>query len=364
MKNSMGLFHALSVLSIVCMLESCGTSESEKISALENRIKMLERKVQTLERGPMAQRVEKLRELAPIRAMVKKEIDEIAVSARLFLAKHRTYTGYILPENIIPSNGGFCSTSPSDTNMVIEVTPPGIDGKISASLNRAGALVNWKYTGAFAGLEFPKPQITDDATRHIEGISQEMMAIAENAKIFQSTSTAMRLDGSIAKYEIPDSQSSTLFGWYFTVPCDQGIAIEGYSKKYLYIRRITLDSAGRVVQTDSIRYAGMERARSGNNDPTVDSLRQVISADFKTLASRAKSFRSLPSNAGGGGGKYTGYQSAQVASMDGLVQYHLSVDPDVILLRAHSVRGLGEVSAKIDAQGNLNAWYYNGELAK
>lgn len=364
MKPSGKPFHFPFIILAVCLLESCGTSQNDKINVLEKRIDVLEQKIRSLEQNPVVSPVENVKESMQFRMEMIRDIHRIAGSARPYFSRNRSYLGFAVPIGMRTSSRIIYTTTPSDTDVVIEGVPTGVGGKISVRLNYAGSLVDWKFSGAFQKFDLPRSQMTDEASHHFEGVRDDILTIVENVRRYRENSPHLKGEGLYGGYSIPIAQSSTLFGWYAAIPYDGGITIEGHSKRFFYVRRANLDEEGNIVKIDSITYAGTQRVRTGNNVSAVDSLRDLISADFSAIASRARVFRSLPFASGGGGGKFTGYQSAQVCSADGLVQYHMTIDPDMILLRAISVRGFGTVSVKIESNGNLKGWYYTGKIAE
>lgn len=95
-----------------------------------------------------------------------------------------------------------------------------------------------------------------------------------------------------------------------------------------------------------------------------DSVLDIVNADFANIASRAFEYKRRAVAQGGGGGAYTGYLSAQVASSDGSTDYTIEITPQWIVLTAVSQRGLGTASARIDSNGKLWGWAYTGKLAQ
>lgn len=371
MNTSKMFFHLSCVVAILGLFESCGTTQNEQIRVLEKRIDILEQKIKLLEQKAPISRFDNIRELAPLRAAMMRDINVISSSARSYSARNRTYPpgtgsylGFTIPVSLHTSPSVNYSTSPSDTDMVIEGSPTGVDGKISARINRFGFLVDWTFTGVFRNFNYPNLQLVRKPPQDFEGMRDDISKLVEDAKGFRKNSRGKRGVASYREYSVPDSQSATPSGWYAAIPYDRGIIIEGHSKRLGYIRRATIDDEGDLVRIDSIMYAGAERVRNGKAGSAIDTLRENISTDFRNIASRAREYRSRPRSSGGGGGTYTGYLSAQVSSVDGMVQYFLAVDSDLILLKAISVRGLGTISAKLNAGGIFFDWYYSGKLAE
>lgn len=364
----------LSVLFIIvlmlCVQGCSSTVQTNRETTLEQRVQTLEQKVKMLESrlgtSPTVNRAEVIRS----RLIMMNQIQKISQSANQYFWQQSqarngslTYKGFTPPVFNDPMNVATYAVTPSDTDIVIEGRALNVNGTISGRMVRQGQVGDWQFTGDFSATGFPRPSFTNEFLGTAQTMSADINAIIADAQRYHRSSGAQGRnvwDG----YAVPQAQASHGVAWYLATPTGSDLEIEGHSKKSYFIRKAVLDSSGRVVRTDSIHYAGMMKTQTTTRRTTADSIREMITNDFKTFASRARQYRTIPLNSGGGGGKYSGYLSAQTASLDGQIQYALCVDPDVILLKAVSLAGLGTMSAKVDGGGNLSAWYYTGKLAE
>ncbi len=327
---------------------------------LEQKVRMLESRLRSTPSSTMG-------EVSRSRALMSREIENISHMARSYYFQRPggkdgagSYRGFTLPPLTTPQNIATYSVSPSDTDIVIEGQALLVTGKISARMNRAARLVDWAYTGDF---RIPRPTFTDEFVRLSEIMSSDIRNIIADAKLFKNRSLD-RGDGSYRGYAIPQGQASTNAGWYTTTADNSKLVIEGRSKKYNFIRVVVIDSIGNVQRSDSLGYSGAMKQSMSSRKTASDSARDLIANDFVGIAARAYQYKLLPVASGGGGGKFTDYLSAQTTSLDGQARYEFTIDPDVILLKAVSTRGLGVMSVRIDSNGKLSGWYYTGKLSE
>ena len=345
-------------------------SQDNREVNLERRVETLEQKVAMLESRKSAPPLSSRMEAGRARMIMMSQIQKMAQMANQYYgqqvsARHGTgtYKGFTLPVSNDPFNVATYSVMSSDTDIVIEGRAIQVDGTISGRVVQQGKAGDWKFAGEFAVPRTVEPRINTDYIRDAESIANEMANISLDVLRYLHL-PSYSVKAGYERYTLPPARTSSNTAWFVAEPHDSTLVVEGNSKKYPFILRIVINSQGHVQKKDSIHYAGIMKTSIGNQKTAVDSLRETITNDFKTIAARARQYRSIPSTSGGGGGKYSGYMSAQMASLDGRAEYQLMADPDVILLKAISVAGFGTMSVKVDGNGNLSAWYYTGKLAE
>ncbi len=365
----------LSMIIVVALLQSIpgnhSVSQSKQETSLEARVEILEQKVLMLESRIGVKPVNTMAETFKAFGGIRREIDNVSREARSYFQMQArnnggigSYRGFtMLPFRTLLGDEIQLEATPTDSNLVIVGTATNVTGKMSVVLDRFGKLGNWVHTGDFSRFGRIIANYTDEFIRHSETMKMEIDTIIADSYQYRAY-FAGRGGGAYRGYVISERRASSSVGWYTAVPNDTGMAIEGRSKKYNYIRLAFLDGGGNVQRVDSIRYSGEMKKSVGMQKSVVDSVRDTMTADFMNLRTRAYEYRNRPVSNGGGGGKFAGYLSAQTSSLDGQAQYEFRIDPDVILLTAVSTHGMGTMSARIDAVGNLTGWYYTGKLAE
>lgn len=369
--KSMTIVSVLFVVLSMLFVQGCSSvNQTSREKDLEQRLLALEKKVQMLETRISAEPISNRGNVFRSRILMMNQIEKISQLANQYYwqqvqARHGagTYKGFIPPVFNEPLNVAVYSVALSDTDIVIEGRALQVNGTISRKMQRQGQVTDWKFTGDFLAIGYPPNTIRKEIPGSTQTMNADFSAIIADAQRYCRSVGAQAKNGWEG-YTIPQAQASQGVAWYTAMPEGSNLVIEGHSKKLYFIRTAVLDSSGRMVRSDSAFYTGVMKVPTGTTRTSADSVRDMITNDFRMFASRARQYRSLPSTSGGGGGKYTGYLSAQTASLDGQIQYALCVDPDVLLLKAVSLAGLGTMSAKVDGGGNLSAWYYTGKLAE
>jgi hypothetical protein len=365
----------LSMIIVAALLQSIpgnhSIGQSKQETSLEARVEILEQKVRMLESRIGATPVNTMAEAFKAFGGIRREIERISQEARWYFQTRArdnggtgSYRGFTMPPfRTLLDDAIHLEVTPTDSNVVIVGTATNVIGKISVVLDRAGKLGNWVHTGDFSRFGRMGSNFANEFIRHSETMKMELDTIIADSYQYRAY-FAGRGRGAYRGYVIPERRASSSVGWYTAVPSDTGMSIEGRSKKYNFIRLALIDGGGNVQRMDSIRYSGEMKKSVGSQKSVVDSVRDTITADFMNLRARAYEYRNRPVSNGGGGGKFVGYLSAQTSSLDGQAHYEFRIDPDVILLEAVSTRGMGTMSARIDAGGNLTGWYYTGKLAE
>jgi hypothetical protein len=354
------------------LLPGCSsTSQSTQDSTLEQRVAILEQRVRMLESRIGATPVNTMAETFKAFGGIRREIERISQDARWYFqarAKENggigSYRGFTMPPFRTSLNKAVhLEVTPTDTYMAILGTATNVTGTISVVLDRTGKLGTWVYTGDFSRFGRIGSNDTDEFARHSNTMATEIKTIIADANQYRSRSLD-RAGVGYRGYVVPQGRASSSVGWYTAVSGDTVLTIEGRSKKYNFLRIAQIDGDGNVQRMDSIRYSGEMKKPVGAQKTAVDSVRDTITMDFMNIRARAYEYRNRPASNGGGGGKFVGYLSAQTSSLDGQAHYEFWIDPDVILVKAVSTHGMGTMSARIDAGGNLTGWYYTGRLSE
>ncbi len=343
--------------------------QGQNKSTLEQRVDSLERKVKALERRIFMMLGGKAGEVQRMSVTIQQEMSSISISARQYLGRPGSmnggggsYLGFTLSPKMAQGDYASYSVTPGDTDLVIEGQATFLTGKIRVNVGIDGRLRNWTYTGDFANVRGTGMPGSYSAMGNLDALGSEVSSIASHAYQYRNRPRGSGGNGSFAGYDLPKEMSSTAVGWYAVTVTDSGLVIEARHKKTNVVYEALVDSTGRMPRTKT-SYAG-EMKKPVNGPKTVlDSVREFIANDFANIAARAYQYKTMPAPAGGGG-KYTGYLSAQTASIDGSANYDFLVDPDAVLVRARATRVKGSVSAKVDANGRLSGWYYTGDLAQ
>ncbi len=373
MKSNNRIRWILSVAGITFVVASVSYPQDRDKQSLEQRVEALEQKVKALQgqvtfltfsssRGGMASRTQ---------AMMRIDMMNIGLRAwQYFKAPGSlnggggSYSGFTLSPKMAKSDYGFYSVTPKDTEIVIEGDALQFTAKLRAVAGDGGRLRDWTTGGEFANPTTAGFGSGPNPPMYSEALANETNKIAENAYGYRIRPSSMGGGGGSSRgYALPKEMSSTETAWYSVRASDTAVVIEGRLKKYNHVRLAFVDGDGKTTATSAIVPGEMKRPAGGSRTG-YDTLRENISADFMSIAARAYQYKNLPPASGGGGGKFTGYLSAQTESIDGAASYECGVDPDAVLLRARLIRGTGSMSVKVDSNGRLSGWYYAGDLAR
>jgi hypothetical protein len=340
-------------------------SLEQRVETLEQKVKMLENQIlfftMTGGKGGVAQRTY---------MMMQRDMVNIASQVRQYF--HRpgnlkggggSYVGFTLAPKMGQTDYGTYSVVPGDTEIVIEGQAMSVVGRIRATAGVDGRLRNWTPTGDLLGLNATGFTGGTESPANLDSFTNEMNSIAVHAYQYRIRPRGSGGGGSYLGYVLPKEMSSTATGWYAVTASDTAIAIEGRHKRTNTIQLVFVDSAGKMPRAIG-SVAGNMKKPVGGLRTAFDSLRETITSDFVSIAARAYQYKILPSESGGGGGKYTDYLSAQTSSINGVARYDFFVDPDAVLLKATLSPGIGSMSVKVDNNGRLSGWYYSGELAR
>ncbi len=354
------------------LLTSISQPQDKDKSSLEQRVETLERKVEMLQtqvtylagigaRGGTASYTQ---------IMMRNEMTNIGFRAWQYLNTPTsraggggTYKGFSLPPHAAKTNYGSYSVSPGDTEVVIEGEALHFSGKMRAVAGFGGRLRDWSMSGDFVNPNAVAFAGGSNRQMDLAVVTNEIDKIAAHVYGYRIRPTSMGGGaGSYRGYTLPKEMRSTALAWYAVSVSDTNVVIEGRQKRYNDVRLAFVDRDGKTVRTDGNTPGDMKKPTGGFRTAS-DSLRERITGDLVGIAARAFQYKTSPAESGGGG-KYTGYLSAQTGSMDGAANYDLFVDPDAMLLRASLVNGTGTMSVKVESNGKLSGWYSSGDLAR
>jgi hypothetical protein len=340
-------------------------SLEQRVETLEQKVKMLENQIlfftMTGGKGGVAQRTY---------MMMQRDMVNIGSQAWQYFKRPGnlnggggSYVGFTLAPKMARTDYGTYSVFPRDTEIDIEGHATLVVGMIRATAGVDGKLRNWTSTGDLDGLTTTGFSGGNEPLTNTDSFRNEINNIAAHAYQYRIRPRGSGGSGSYSGYVLPKEMSSTATGWYAVMASDTAIAIEGRHKRNNTIFVVFVDSVGKTPRTIG-SLAGDMKKPVGGSRTAFDSLRETITKDFVSIAARAYQYKILPSESGGGGGKYTGYLSAQTASINGGARYDFFVDPDAVLLKASLSPGTGSMSVKVDNNGRLSGWYYSGDLAR
>jgi hypothetical protein len=346
--------------------------QNKQMVDLEKRVGLLEQKVKILEGRLAVAFGGKGEEIRQINRIMLQDFSNIAAKAHEYYLRSdiqngrpHTYVGFTLPPGVGRKDLASYALTTSESELIIEGWPMTLAGSMRARAGVDGKLREWTYTGDFVEAHNLGANATNPGERHWEDFNNEMSAIAVLAYQYRVRSRGARGGGeSYAGFVIPQDLAATTVGLYRIIRQDTELVIEGLLRNSNTVKEVIFDSTGKIQKTISNSYSGQLMKPINGPKSALDSLREIISSDFTGIAARAFEYKKRPAANGGGGGSYSGYLSAQIASTDGNVTYEIVIDPNVIYLNAVSTHGLGSVRARVDGSGKLSGWYYTGKLAE
>jgi hypothetical protein len=346
--------------------------QNKQMTDLEKRVEVLEQKVKTLEGRLAVAFGGKGEEIRQINRIMLQDFSNIAAKAHEYYLRSsiqngrpHTYVGFTLPLGVGRKDLASYTLTTGESEVIIEGWPMALGGSMRARVGIDGKLRDWTYTGDFVEAHNLGVHVTDPGERHWEDFNNEMTSIAALAYQYRVRSRgATGGGGSYAGFVIPQDLAATSVGLYRIVRQDTELVIEGLLRNSNTVKEVIFDSMGKIQKTISNSYSGQLMKPINGPRSALDSLREFISNDFIGIAARAFEYKKRPAANGGGGGSYSGYLSAQIASTDGNATYEIITEPNMMYLNAVSTQGLGSVRARVDGSGKLSGWYYTGRLAE
>jgi len=360
------------VVMALCLSATYSLSQNSQTLKLEKRVESLEQEVKVLEGRISMLLGGKGEEIRRVNRIMMQDFSNIArlayehyLRSSLDGPSMRRYTGFILPPRLAQTELASYGVHVSDTVITVEGKPVTLLASMSAHAGTDGKLMDWTYSGDFAELHNIGVTANNDYERHWETFNDDMSNIAAHAYHYKMLPRNKGGGGgSYNGYVLPQGLAMTSAGRYHVTTQDTALIVDGTSAMNNVMKKAFFDGNGKIQKTMSNTVGSQFKKSVGIPRTAADSIREIITADFMNIAARALEFRRRPASQAGGGGKYTGYLSAQIGSVDGTAKYEIDVGPDLIFLNAITLRNFGTMNAIVDANGKLTGWNYTGELAK